>query len=229
MKAEGTAKMNKIAIKRRIEAAIRKYANASSKKAFSLVPQSLTSGKLYEAHVLSLIVEKLSTVEHLQITLINSIYIPLKSSHGPINRGYPFFLLKRAGVAVAEMWTDVEFMSLSSTQTGSFKIGRGDFHELDILVADVGVNGRPRHDQIWLGVECKNTGYSKGLLKEILGIRRELSLLQNPRSTRFKAWPRTTVPASPQSCLLVYSTDPDVALYAGPGSVFGIDFIHEKI
>ena len=98
MKAEGTAKINKTAIKKRIEAAIQKFANASSKKAFSLVPQTLTSGKLYEAHVLSLIVEKLFRVEQLQITLINSNYIPLKSSHGPINRQYPFFCLSERAI-----------------------------------------------------------------------------------------------------------------------------------
>jgi hypothetical protein len=221
--------MNKAAVKKRIENAIKKFATSTSQKAFSLVPQSMTSGKIYEAHVLSLVIENLSIREGFSIILVNSNHIPLKSSPGPINRRYPFFRLQRSGATVAEVWTDVEFMSLSHAQTGSSNVGRGDYHELDILVADKGVSGRPRHDQIWLGVECKNTGYSKGLLKEILGIRRELSLLQSPNRTRFTVWPRVSVPADPQSCLLVYSTDPDVTLYAGPGSVFGIDFIHEVI
>ncbi len=221
--------MNKTAVKRRIEDAIKKFATSTSQKAFSLVPQSLTSGKLYEAHVLSVVIENLSTLEGFSTILVNSNHIPLKSSPGPINRRYPFFRLQRSGTTVAEIWTDVEFMSLSHAQTASTNVGRGDYHELDILVADDGISGRPRHDQIWLGVECKNTGYSKGLLKEILGIRRELSLLQAPKPTRFAAWPRASVPADPESCLLVYSTDPDVALYAGPGNVFGIDFINETI
>jgi hypothetical protein len=105
----------------------------------------------------------------------------------------------------------------------------GDYHELDLAITDSGVSGRPSHSQIWLGVECKNTGYTKGLLKEILGIRRELSLLQNDRPTRFNSWPRTSVPAEPPSCLLVYSTDAAVNNYSSPGSVFGIDFYHEPI
>ena len=92
-----------------------------------------------------------------------------------------------------------------------------------------GQQGRPRHDSVWLGVECKNTGYQKGLLKEILGIRRELSLLSDNRSTKFSSWPRSLVPADPASCLLVYSTDADVMDYSAPGTVFGIDFVYESM
>jgi hypothetical protein len=222
--------MNRAEVKKRIERAIRRYATASSSRAYGLVPQSLTSGKLYEAHVLSLVIEKLATAESFQITLFNSKFIPLKSAPGPINRSYPYFQLSRGGLVDAELWTDVEFTSLSYDRRRTPRpVQRGDYHELDIVVADPGVNGRPRHSQIWLGVECKNTGYTKGLLKEILGIRRELSLLQNPRSTRFLQWPRTQVPADPNSCLMVFSTDPGVSNYVGPGEVFGIDFHHEDI
>lgn len=222
--------MNKAAVKKRIERAIRRYATASSSRAFGLVPQSLTSGKLYEAHVLSIVIEKLAIEESFQITLLNSNFIPLKSAPGPINRSYPYFQLSRRGRVNAELWTDVEFISLSYDQRGASRpIQRGDYHELDIVVTDIGVSGRPRHSQIWLGVECKNTGYTKGLLKEILGIRRELSLLQNSRSTRFLQWPRAQVPAEPNSCLMVFSTDPGVSNYTGPGDVFGIDFYHEDI
>jgi hypothetical protein len=222
--------MNKAAIKKRIEKAIRRYATASSSRAFGLVPQSLTSGKLYEAHVLSIVIEKFATKEGFHIMLFNSNFIPLNSAPGPINRSYPYFQLCHRGRVDAELWTDVEFTSLSYDQRGAATpVQRGDYHELDIVVADPGVNGRPRHSQIWLGVECKNTGYTKGLLKEILGIRRELSLLQNPRSTRFSQWPRAQVPAEPNSCLMVFSTDPGVSNYTGPGDVFGIDFHHEAI
>jgi len=222
--------MNKKAVKARIEAAIRRFATASSTKAYDLVPKSLTSGKLYEAHILSIVIENLSTRENMEITLVNSRFIPLKSSPGPINRAYPHFELRRNPRLVAELWTDVEFISLSHYQRGpSSLVQRGDYHELDIVVTDSGVNGRPSHSQIWLGVECKNTGYTKNLLKEILGIRRELSLLRSPRPTRFSSWPRLQVPADPPSCLMVFSTDSAVTEYDGPGSVFGIDFNHEPI
>ena len=113
--------MNKRAVEARIKKAIKRFASASSSRAYSLVPQSLTSGKLYEAHILSIVIEKLSTQEAYQIRLINSRFIPLKSSPGPINRSYPHFQLWRGSNRVAELWTDVEFTSLSY-QTGSNEI-----------------------------------------------------------------------------------------------------------
>jgi hypothetical protein len=166
----------------------------------------------------------------LRIILVNTRFVPLKSSPGPINRSYPFFELRRGGNVLAELWTDVEFTSLSYNQRAAQRpIQRGDYHELDIVVTDPGLTGRPAYSQIWLGVECKNTGYTKGLLKEILGIRRELSFLQNPKTTRFRQWPRSQVPAEPPSCLMVFSTDAGVSQYSSPGDVFGIDFQYEQI
>src|SRR5437867_6476986 len=107
------AAVNPSSVKRRIEAAIRRYAQASSSQAYSLVPTSLTSGKLYEAHVVSLVLERLYQDETFRIVLVNSTLIPLKSAPGPINPSYPHFDLLRAGAKVAELWTDVEFLTLS--------------------------------------------------------------------------------------------------------------------
>jgi hypothetical protein len=216
-------------IKNRIENLIKKYARARSSRAYSLVPSSLTSGKLYEAHVLSLLLERLYRDEEFEIVLINTNYIPLKSAPGPINPRYPHFDLYKEGSKIAELWTDIEFLTFSYSRRNSSTPTPGDFHELDLLIVDSGISGRPRHDNIWLGVECKNTGYNKNLLKEILGIRRELSLLSDPEDTRFSRWPRTSVPANPPSCLLVFSTDAAVASYSNPGAIFGIDFFHEEI
>lgn len=174
--------------------------------------------------------EKVCTLENFDITLLNSRFIALKSSPGPVNRTYPHFELRRDGTVVAELWTDVEFTSLSYNKySASRAVQRGDYHELDIVITDYGVTDRPSHSQIWLGVECKNTGYTKSLLKEILGIRRELSYLRDTIPTQFRKWPRSHVPAYPSSCLIVFSTDPDVMAYSDPGDIFGIDFIHEPI
>jgi hypothetical protein len=110
-------------------------------------------------------------------------------------------------MAVASVWTDIEFTSLSCFRVeNTANPSLGEYHELDIAVVDYGVYGRPTPDQIWLAAECKNTGYNKGLLKEILGIRRELSFVSDLNATRFRNWPRAQVPATPPSCLLAYST-----------------------
>lgn len=224
--------MNKQSAKRKIEASLRRFVAASSQAAYSsVIPAAMTAGKLYEAHVLSRVIEALATQEGYSIRLINSAFLPLKSAPGPINRSYAYFELWRSGSLRAEIWTDVEFISLSCAARGNAgSPSPGDYHELDIVVAEEGLSGRPLYDAIWLGVECKNTAaYTKNLLKEILGIRRELSFLQPPQATCFANWPRPTVPAKPPSCLMVYSADQNVANYSGPGEVFGIDFVYEPV
>jgi len=224
--------MNKQNAKRKIEALLRRFVSASSRSAYSsVIPAALTAGKLYEAHVLSRVIEALATQEGYTIRLINSTFLPLKSAPGPINRGYAYFELHRGGSLRAELWTDVEFLSLSCDQRGKrYTPDFGDYHELDIIVATAGLSGRPRHKDIWLGVECKNTAsYTKNLLKEILGIRRELSFVTDAQTTRFSSWPRNTVPADPPSCLMVYTTDSSVRSYSGPGEMFGIDFLYEPV
>lgn len=194
-----------------------------------LVPSSLTDGKLYEAYVLTVIAERLSWDEGFDLVLVNGNHLELKSKGGPINRKYPRIELSRNGTCEAEIWTDIEFLTLSYDRSGRSIPTRGDFHELDIVIVDPGLRGKPRHDQIWLGVECKNTAYQKSLLREVLGVRRELSLLLWDKQTHFTTWPRSMVNAEPASCLLVYSSTPAVSEYKKPGALFGIDFFHEPL
>ena len=197
----------------RISAILRRYVSGRDPAQFELLPKALTAGKLYEAYTLALIASQLASTEGLELMLMNSNYVPLKSSPGPINRSYPHIRLARNGWIIAEMWTDIEFVSLSHGARPSGPPSKGEYHELDIAVVDPGLTGRPKNDQVWLAAECKNTGYNKGLLKEILGVRRELSYLRDEQPTRFQTWPRTSVPCEPASCLLVYSSDPVVAEY----------------
>lgn len=221
--------MTRNEVTRRLNAILRLYVSARDPREFDLLPKALTAGKLYEAYVLALISRQLASVEGFRLMLMNSSYMPLKSSPSPINRHYPHIRLMRDGREVAEMWTDIEFISMSHSLRPSGTPTKGEYHELDIAVVEPGLDGRPRNDQVWLAAECKNTGYTKGLLKEILGVRRELSLLQNELPTKFQRWPRTMVPCSPPSCLLVYASDKGVADYARPGEVFGIDFNYEEL
>lgn len=219
-------------VRNRIVAAFRAFTTAEHPSQYAaLLSSSAGAGKLYEAFILAKVAEKLVTQEGMSLTLVNSNNIALKSAPGRINRSYPRIDATRQGQTVAELWTDVEFLSLSYwADRTSRPPARGDYHELDILMVQPGLSDRPRHDQIQLGVECKSSGYGKKLLKEILGIRRELSLLAHPpKTTTFSSWPRSTVPADPPSCLLVFSSDPTVAQYSGPGPTFGIDFFHEPL
>jgi hypothetical protein len=221
--------MTRDQIQRKLRGIFRRHLGASSATTQGLVPQSLPAGKLYEAYVLSRVVEQLATRERYSLTLVGGTKVQLKTAGGPINRNYPRIDLWRSGSCVAELWTDIQFLTLSYCMGSARAITKGDFHELDIVIVGAGVTGYPKFDEVWLGVECKNTGYEKGMLREILGIRRELSLLTQAQPTNFHSWPRTTVPATPPSCLLVYSTDTNVADYSAPGMTFGIDFVHDAM
>ena len=216
----------------RIETAFRSFTNARDSSEYStLLSPSVAAGKMYEAFVLAKVAEQLVKWEDMELTLSNGNKIALKSSPGPINRQFPRIDVKKTGTTVAELWTDVEFMSWSYWwQAKTQPLTRGEYHELDIVMVDPGVVRRPSPDRIWLGIECKNTGYGKSLLREILGIRRELSLLLKAGApTRLSRWPRSHVTADPPSCLAVFCADSSVLEYSVPGETFGIDFFHEEL
>jgi hypothetical protein len=209
--------------------AFAKYTGATSTTAVSLIPNDIKAGKLYEAHVLGCIARDLTTKEGLELVLVQGSKIVLKGSPGPINSAYPHIEVRRSGIYIADLWTDVEVSTLSFARSGLSTPALGHYHELDIVMVDATTSGRPRPDQLWLGVECKHTPYDKALLRQILGVRRELSLLQDAQQSRFSKWPVSTVPAEPPSCLIVYSSSNAVLNYTHPGEVFGIRFIYEPL
>ncbi|MGY1901218.1 hypothetical protein, partial [Nocardia gipuzkoensis] len=140
-------------------------------------------------------------------------------------------VLKKSGVELA-VWTDVEFLTLGYgiRRRGTGKVPESaDYHELDIVIVPAGIQGRPPHHSLLIGVECKNTGFAKHMARAAFGVRRELSYITSPRPTIFHSWPRTEVPANPASVFLVYSTDPAICNYNESGQVFGIDFIHKAM
>jgi len=218
-----------IAAMQRIDAILLAYRTAASGSAVpSLLPAGIQTGKLYEAWVLAAVLVKLASEEGYLPILRGSTKPTLRSAPGPIDHRYPYFELWKRGRSELEVWTDIEFLTLSYAQQRLGQPPRpGDYHELDIVVVPPTIQGRPSHDQIRIGIECKATNYGKNLLREILGVRRELSFLHNPAPTSFVNWPRSNVPANPPSSLLVFCTDASVLNYADPGDVFGIDFFHE--
>lgn len=190
----------------------------------SLLGANPTGGKLYEAFVLAEVARNLVQQEGCRLVLSRGSRLVLKGSPGPINPQYPCIQVWKGSSHCADIWTDIEFATLSCLVRGITPSDPGHFHELDILMVTAGVTGYPSVTDIWFGVECKHREYQKGMLREVLGVRRELSFLAADRATRFDAWPRTLVPAEPPICLMVYSSSPTVKSYDAPGEVFGIDF-----
>ena len=212
--------------------ALRLYAASPPRALARLLPPGTLEDKLYEIHVLVRVLETLQRVERLDVVIRGSGTLPLRLSGGPIDRRrYAHFGLVRSGRAVADVWTDIEVTTLGHSIAGApTPMEPGHLHEVDVIIVDHGTNGYPRHDQVWLAVECKHTTFGKNLLRQILGLRRELSYLRAMSRTRFNYWPESEVPADPASCVAVYSSDPRVVRFSiVPGSTFGIRFSHEPL
>lgn len=198
--------------------------------ASNLVGQEWKAGKVYEAWVLTLVLDRLEQIESFDVILVGGTKVHLKSSPGPINLKYPHFRLTKNGGPTYDLWTDVEFATLSYAMSGATgKPSQAHRHELDIVMVHGGVSGYPAHDKVVLGIECKNTGFEKVMARAALGVRRELGLLRSPLPTGFKSWPRATVPAKPPSVLMVCSTDASVEGYNEAGSKYGVDFKYEPM
>jgi hypothetical protein len=218
--------------RKQIDSILARYDTARKRGPRSILPSAITAGKTYEAWVLCDVLEKLTTLEGYSATLQAGARVVLKSAPGPINSTYAHFRLDHPHRARLDLWTDVEFVTLSASRRGipAALVATADYHELDIVVVPTGTLDRPRHSDIKIGVECKNVGYTKDMLRALLGVRRELSLLVSPEErTDFTAWPRNEVPAHPSSCLLGYSTDARISAYAQAAAVFGVDLMHEPL
>lgn len=210
-----------------IDTILANYAQAKHASGQSVLPSNLTAGKVYEAWALCRVLERLRAEEGYDVVLHESTKVLLKSSPGPINRGYSHFELRHPARESLEVWTDVEFTAMSARNRHTHR--PCDYHELDVVVVPAGTTGRPGHAAVRIGVECKNTGYTKGLLRSLLGVRRELSLLQHDVRTGFSRWPRALVDADPPSCLICFSTDPLVDSYRDPALFYGVDLVYEPL
>lgn len=142
----------------------------------------MVASKLYEAKALAAVLDRLSVAGYSFV--VKNGNICLKAAPGPINNSYAHIQVTSNGVHVANIWTDVEFVGLSSYALAGLASpsARGEYHELDILVCDPAATVRPRSDQVFIGVEAKHwRDIPKKLLREILGVRRELSFVDGLR------------------------------------------------
>lgn len=138
----------------------------------------MVASKLYEAKVLAELLKQLY-ISGYSFRVVNGAAC-LKAAPGPINSSYAHIEVFENKVHVANLWTDVEFVGLSSFNLAGLSqpSARGEYHELDILVCDPTAITRPRSDQIFIGVEAKHWSHiPKKLLREILGVRREMSFV----------------------------------------------------
>ncbi len=189
----------------------------------------LKGGKLYEMYCLSKVLEILRAAYGFRVSFNGSTII-FQSSPGRINRNMPYFSISSGrGPALFELFTDVEFETFG-VSTG-VKHDNSARHEIDLLIVENNLNGWPSHDKIILGVECKSHAcFKKSIVKEVLGIRRELSLLTQPVTSRLAQnapnRPSISVPADPPSEYWLAFVDSRGSQYRYSPGAFGISFYH---
>ena len=218
--------MNKTHAIHRIEAVFSRYKTLRSKDSAHL--QALNKGKLYELYVLSELVLNL-TSRGCQLAFSGS-NIEFKAAPGKINPSDPHFRVTAPNGLGYGLFVDIEFETLGISISGaSVPPDRSSRHEIDLVLVD-SRRPYPRFREILIGVECKCiANFSKHIVKEALGIRRELSLLANLQPSKLTlagGLPRVYVPADPPSELWLAYDDRKGNRYRSSPSRFGIDFRH---
>ena len=211
---------------RRIEAVFSRYKTLRSKDSAHL--QALDKGKLYELYVLSELVRDLNS-RGFQLAFWGSD-IAFKAAPGKIKPSDPHFHVTAPNGVGYRLFVDIEFETMGTNLSGtSVQPDLSARHEIDLVL----VNTRrpyPRYDEVLLGVECKCVvNFSKHIVKEALGIRRELSLLADPQFSKLTlagGFPRVDVPAYPPSEFWLAYDDRKGNRYRSSPSRFGIDFRH---
>lgn len=191
------------------------------------VLQNKTKGKIYELYCLARTLRKVKHDYNLRIEFIGRD-VDFKASPGRIDRSKSYFIL-HANRSKFELHTNIEFNTLGSKHSGK-QLDRSRYHEIDIAVVDFGVNDRPSFDSIALGVECKaNANFSKDIVRQVLGVRRELSLVAGNQPTKLALASNKharLVSATPPSEYWLAYTDPSGNGYQMSPSTFGIEFMH---
>jgi hypothetical protein len=126
----------------------------------------------------------------------------------PIASGSRFDLLDAAGTNLGEVWTSVEFESLSWDRCGGApgKAPREARHELDVCVLEPKSGERPAHFQVYAGISCKDVRMSsKENVREALGLRRT-ALRRLPSVPSHTPWLVQSVP-TPCSPIFLVSSD----------------------
>ena len=188
----------------------------------------LMKGKIYELYCLSLVIERLTSEYGYRISIqTRSQSIDFKTSPGKIDRTKSYFIA-HAPRDIFEIYTDIEIMTMGAIN--QIHQDRSAYHEIDIVATRTDLCGRPQYDELILGVECKSSAnFDKSILKQALGIRRELSLLdKRSLSLLAKAIGRSLpeIPAYPSSEYWIAYADPKGNHYKCSPSFFGIEFHH---
>lgn len=187
--------------------------------------QNLGDGKLYELYVLSEVVTMLAG-RGCSLTFHGSS-LKFKASPGKLKTRDPHFTVRTPNGDDLWLFVDIEFDTLGHGKTGASDNSRR--HELDIILVAKN-SGFPAFGDIWFAVECKAVAnFEKSLIKEVLGVRRELSYVTDDQPSFLShsgALPVVDVPANPPSEFWLAHIDPKGLRYRQSPAAFGVDLRH---
>lgn len=187
---------------------------------------TLSDGKLFELYVLAEVLAELRA-RNCDCNFVGSS-LAFKAGPGMIKLADPHFEVRPPRGSLLRLFVDIEFRTFGSQNQSSSD--NSFTHELDIVLTEQ-TSGYPTHKEIVLGVECKSTAnFKKALLKEALGVRRELGLLAPPRESNLSrrgARPAVIVPAANPAAEVWFTyLDPKGDDYKISPGAFGIQFRH---
>lgn len=192
---------------------------------FDDCPIDTTKGRMYELVVLSHLVDEL-TARGFSFQFHGKV-LELKEKPGLIKASDPYFEGRhRRTRATIRIYTDVQVLGLGCLMGGGTDYSM--HHEVDLIVTEPNVLGRPQPGQLLLGVECKSGKFTKQIIKEVLGVKRELSLLQQPTPSDLSqmAGDHVLVPAEPKVEFWLAHFDPKGGNYKDSPEFFGIQMRH---
>ena len=169
-------------------------------------------------------------------------------ARGKINKGkYAYFEITNDDRSIRlEIHMNVYFRTLGShLKKNKFRLKKmkdvwrefpSHYHELDIILIENGKdNTMPRYDDIILGIECKHhSTMDKRVIREILGVRRELSFFHSSGIPSrldciFNHKNSHKINAYPSSILWLAHRNKKISNYKTSPRVFGVEMKNWKL
>jgi hypothetical protein len=220
-------------MKNKLRDAFRAHLGVDRLTAGQLLASATLQDKAYELNALIAVMEKLKAMRPtLTFTLVHGTSLVFRAKGGSIDRtSWPYIRIDDRDRTVGELWVDIECVAISADPATKLQPGPlyGKCHELDIVLVVPNTNGRPLPSETLLGIEAKHRPFNKALLKELLGVRREMTmrgpLNAHPAPWRFVWW-TARLPAHPPSGLVAFCSSDTIDKYTDPADYWGIHMEH---
>ncbi|MBB6122951.1 hypothetical protein [Sphingobium subterraneum] len=228
-----TRKPTTSGMKKKLRDAFRAHLGVDRLTAGQLLASATLQDKAYELSALIAVMEKLKAMRPtLTFTLVRGTSLVFRAKGGPIDRtSWPYIRIDDRGRTVGELWVDIECVAISADPAAKLQPGPlyGKCHELDIVLVVPNTDGRPLPSETLLGVEAKHRPFNKALLKELLGVRREMTMrgpLNAHRPPWWFVWWTARLPARPPSGLVAFCSSDMIDKYSDPADYWGIHMEH---